>query len=67
MRANVHASAQHLRQGSQILEALVRAGRVVVVEGDYELETRGRVQLFDRLALTAGRAQENSWTEGSSA
>ena len=46
MRANVRASAQHLRDGSQILEALVLAGRVAVVGGDYELET-GCVRFFD--------------------
>jgi carbonic anhydrase len=50
MRANVRASAWHLRQGSQILEALVLAGRVAVVGGDYELET-GCVRFFDGVPL----------------
>ena len=46
MRANVRASAEHLRRGSQILEDLVLAGRVVVVGAEYELET-GIVRLVD--------------------
>jgi carbonic anhydrase len=46
MRANVRASVDHLRHGSQILEELVLKGRVVVVGAEYELET-GRVQFFD--------------------
>ncbi len=46
MRANVRASADHLRHGSRLLEDLVLAGRVVVVGAEYELET-GRVNFFD--------------------
>jgi carbonic anhydrase len=46
MRANVRASADHLRHGSRILEELVIAGRVVVVGAEYELET-GAVHFFD--------------------
>lgn len=46
VRANVRASADHLRHGSAILEQLVVAGRVVVVGAEYELET-GAVHFFD--------------------
>jgi carbonic anhydrase len=48
MRANVRASADHLRHGSKLLEELVLAGRLSVVAADYELES-GRVQFFDGL------------------
>jgi carbonic anhydrase len=46
MRINVRASANHLRHGSQLLEDMVLAGRLVVVGAEYELET-GRVHFFD--------------------
>jgi len=46
MRANVRASVDHLRHGSQILEELVIKGRVAVVGSEYDLET-GRVSFFD--------------------
>jgi carbonic anhydrase len=39
MRANVRASVDHLRHGSQILEELVLKGRVVVTGAEYEIET----------------------------
>ncbi|HUJ61067.1 MAG TPA: carbonic anhydrase [Kofleriaceae bacterium] len=47
MRANVRASADHLRHGSQILEELVMKGRVVVAGAEYDLET-GKVEFFER-------------------
>jgi len=46
MQANVRASVDHLRHGSQILEELVLKARVVVVGAEYDLET-GQVQFFD--------------------
>jgi carbonic anhydrase len=46
MRANVRASVDHLRHGSQILEELVLKQRVSVVGAEYEIET-GRVQFLD--------------------
>src|SRR5262249_19192826 len=39
VRANVRASVDHLRHGSQIVEELVLKGRVDVVGAEYELET----------------------------
>ena len=46
IRANVRASADHLRHSSRILEELVLAGRVRVVGAEYVLET-GEVDFFD--------------------
>ncbi|HEY1553189.1 MAG TPA: carbonic anhydrase [Kofleriaceae bacterium] len=46
MRANVRASVDHLRHGSEILEELVLKSRVRVVGSEYDLET-GRVSFFD--------------------
>src|SRR5688572_22868428 len=46
MRANVRASADHLRHGSQILEELVESGGLTVVGAEYEIET-GVVHFFD--------------------
>jgi carbonic anhydrase len=50
MRANVRASADHLRHGSRVLEELVVAGHFAVVGAEYELET-GAVHFFDGLPL----------------
>lgn len=57
IRANVRASADHLRHGSQILEELVLSGAVVVVGAEYELET-GAVHFFD--GVPAGMDVETS-------
>jgi carbonic anhydrase len=46
VRANVRASADHIRHGSRLIEELVAAGRVAVVGAEYELET-GTVHFFD--------------------
>lgn len=46
VRANVLASASHLRSGSKVLEQLVRKGDLLVVGADYSLET-GLVDFFD--------------------
>lgn len=46
VRANVTASANHLRHGSQILEQLILEGRLRVVGAEYSLET-GIVDFFD--------------------
>lgn len=45
VRANVQASADHLRHGSRILEELVMSGKLAVVCAEYELET-GAVTFF---------------------
>jgi carbonic anhydrase len=46
VRANVHASVDHLRHGSAILEQLIAAEGLRVVGAEYSLET-GVVEFFD--------------------
>ena len=46
VRANVRASANHLRHGSELLERLIIEDRLVVVGAEYSLET-GVVDFFD--------------------
>jgi carbonic anhydrase len=46
VRANVRASANHLRHGSEILERLIREGGLLVVGAEYSLES-GTVDFFD--------------------
>jgi carbonic anhydrase len=46
VRANVRASANHLRHGSAILERLIQSDRFLVVGAEYSLET-GVVNFFD--------------------
>jgi carbonic anhydrase len=46
VRANVLASVNHLRHGSEILERLVQQGRLLIVGAEYSLET-GVVEFFE--------------------
>lgn len=46
VRANVRASADHLRHGSALLEQLIHDGTLLVVGAEYSLET-GEVEFFD--------------------
>ena len=46
IRANIRASVNHLRHGSEILETLVRDDGMLVVGAEYSLET-GTVEFFD--------------------
>ncbi|HJX29237.1 MAG TPA: carbonic anhydrase [Thermoanaerobaculia bacterium] len=46
VRANVRASANHLRHGSALLEQLIQDGNLLVVGAEYSLET-GEVDFFD--------------------
>jgi len=46
VRANIMASAEHMRHGSQILEDLERDEGLVIVGAEYSLET-GLVDFFD--------------------
>lgn len=46
IRANVRASASHLRHSSRLLERLVGEGKLLVVGAEYSLAT-GRVDFFD--------------------
>ena len=46
VRANVRVSVEHLRQGSEILEQLIRDEGLLVVGAEYSLAT-GEVEFFD--------------------
>ena len=50
VKANIRASANHLRHGSQILEQLIHQGSLAVVGAEYSLET-GEVEFFDGVPL----------------
>ena len=46
VRANIRASANHLRHGSQVIEQLIQNDGLLVVGAEYSLET-GLVEFFD--------------------
>jgi carbonic anhydrase len=46
VRANIRASANHLRHGSEILEQLIQHDGLVVIGAEYSLDT-GVVEFFD--------------------
>ena len=46
VRANIRASASHLRHGSEVLEQLIQKDGLLVVGAEYSLET-GIVEFFD--------------------
>lgn len=46
VRANIRASVDHLRHGSDVLEQLIQENGLMVVGGEYSLET-GLVDFFD--------------------
>ncbi|MGC1510006.1 carbonic anhydrase [Ketobacter sp. MCCC 1A13808] len=48
VRANVRASANHLRHGSAMLEPLIAAGSLTIVGAEYSLEN-GEVDFFEGL------------------
>jgi carbonic anhydrase len=52
VRANVRASANHLRHGSELLELLIRTDGLLVVGAEYSLET-GVVTFFDGVPAEA--------------
>ena len=52
VRANIRASADHLRHGSEILEQLIARDGLLVVGAEYALET-GVVDFFDGLPPAA--------------
>jgi carbonic anhydrase len=49
VRANIRASVDHLRHGSEVLEQLIQGNGLGVVGGEYSLET-GVVDFFDGMA-----------------
>ena len=46
IRANILASTNHLRHGSEILEHLIQEGKLKIIGAEYSLET-GVVTFFD--------------------
>jgi carbonic anhydrase len=48
VRANIRASVDHLRHGSEILELLIQNEGLLVVGAEYSLET-GQVEFFDHV------------------
>ena len=48
VRANISASAEHLRHCSELLERLIRENGLLVIGAEYSLET-GEVDFFDGL------------------
>ncbi len=51
VRANIRASANHLRHGSRLLEKLIQNDGLLVVGAEYALET-GKIDFFDGLPAT---------------
>ncbi len=51
VRANIRASADHLRHGSAILEQMIRNEKLLVVGAEYSLESGG-VDFFDAPSAT---------------
>jgi carbonic anhydrase len=49
VRANIRASANQLRHGSEVIEQLIRTEGLLVVGAEYSLET-GVVDFFDGVA-----------------
>ncbi len=52
VQANIRASAEHLRHGSEVLENLIRSDGLVVVGAEYSLQT-GVVEFFDGMPARA--------------
>ena len=51
VRANIRASVDHLRHGSEMLEQLIQSEGLLIVGAEYSLET-GVVDFFDGIPLT---------------
>jgi carbonic anhydrase len=54
VRANIKASVNHLRHGSEIIEQLIQNDRLLVVGAEYSLKT-GEVDFFEDAALVEER------------
>jgi carbonic anhydrase len=52
VRANIRASAMHLRHGSEIIENLIQNDGLMIVGAEYSLDT-GEVDFFDGIADAA--------------
>ncbi|MFN0317347.1 MAG: carbonic anhydrase [Burkholderiales bacterium] len=58
VRANVRASASHLRHGSELLEQLIETDGLLVVGAEYSLKT-GVVEFFDGVPRTTMHRKES--------
>lgn len=54
VRANIRASAMHLRHGSEVIEYLIQNDGLMIVGAEYSLET-GEVDFFDGVAEQEAR------------
>lgn len=54
VRANIHASVDHLRHGSEVLEQLIERDGLLIVGSEYSLET-GIVDFFDGVPQAGSR------------
>ena len=61
VRANIRVSVNHLRHGSEVLEQLIQKDGLLVVGGEYSLET-GIVEFFDGMPMS--RLTRSSTTLG---
>jgi carbonic anhydrase len=63
VRANIRASVDHLRHGSQILEQLIQGSELLVVGAEYSLET-GVVDFFEGIPERGDRkpAAASEWS-----
>jgi len=64
VRANIRASADHLRHGSEILEELIQTAGLRVVGAEYSLET-GEVEFFDGMPDASATGFRSSSSRGS--
>ena len=58
IRANVRASVDHLRHGSELLERLIQSDGLMVVGAEYSLET-GVVDFLDGVPAPTGRPERS--------
>ena len=65
VRANIRASVNHLRHGSEIIEQLIQKDGLLVVGAEYSLET-GEVDFFED-AGALGRSPWSRWKISTSA
>jgi carbonic anhydrase len=60
VRANIRASADHLRHGSSVLEELIQKDELLVVGAEYSLNT-GVVDFFDSAPATTRAKVTSGW------
>ena len=62
VRANIRASVDHLRHGSQVIEQLIREEGLLVVGAEYSLET-GVVELLDESPAASSSRQRADYPD----